>query len=68
MEKVEGLSKIEFNEVVSLATKESYFIFKGQLHKQVDGFATDSPLVPTFDNVFLVYFEKNWLQNCPSDF
>ena len=68
MEKVEGLSKIEFKEVVSLATKESYFIFKGQLYKQVDGFATYSPLVPTFDNVFLVYFEKNWLQNCPSDF
>ena len=68
MEKVEGLSKIEFKEVVSLATKESYFIFKGQLQEQVDGFATGSPLVPTLDNVFLVYFEKNVLQNCPSDF
>ena len=26
-EKVEGLSKIEFKELLSLATKESYFIF-----------------------------------------
>ena len=27
-----------------------------------------SPLDPTLANAFLVYFEKNWLQNCPSDF
>ena len=35
-EKVEGLSKIEFMELLSLATKESYFIFNRKLHKQVD--------------------------------
>ena len=33
MEKVEGLSKIEFKELLSLAAKESYFIFNGQLYK-----------------------------------
>ena len=27
-----------------------------------------SPLVPTMANAFLVYFEKNWIQNCPPDF
>ena len=27
-----------------------------------------SPLSPTLADCFLVYFEKNWLQNCPSDF
>ena len=68
MEKVEGLSKIEFKELLSLATKESYFIFNGQLYKQVDGVAMGSPLGPTLANAFLVHFEKNWLQNCPSDF
>ena len=35
MEKVEGLSKIVCQELLSLATKESYFIFNGQLCKQV---------------------------------
>ena len=35
-EKVEGLSKIEFKELLSLATKESYVIFNRKLHKQVD--------------------------------
>ena len=63
MEKVEGLSKIEFKELLSLATKESYFIFNGQLYKQVDGVAMGSPLGPTLANAFLVHSEKNWLQN-----
>ena len=27
-----------------------------------------SPLGPTLANAFLVHFEKNWLQNFPSDF
>ena len=27
-----------------------------------------SPLGPTLANAFLVYLEKNWLQNCPSAF
>ena len=26
------------------------------------------PLGPTLANAFLVYIEKNWLENCPSDF
>ena len=36
MEELEGLSKIEFKELLSLARKESYFIFNGQLYKQVE--------------------------------
>ena len=67
MEKV-GLSKIEFKELLFLAIKESYFIFNGQHYKQVDGVAMGSPLGPTLVNAFLVHFEQNWLQNCPSDF
>ena len=53
MEKVEGLSKIEFKELLSLATNESYFIFNGKLYKQVGGVAIGSL------NAFLVHFEKN---------
>ena len=68
MEKVEGLSKIEFQELLSLATKEFYFVFNGKLYKQVDGVAMGSPLGPTLANAFLVHFEKNWLQSCPSNF
>ena len=33
LEKVEGLSRIEFKELLSLITKESYLIFNGKLYK-----------------------------------
>ena len=59
-EMVESLLKIEFKKLLSLATKESYFTFNGKLYKQVDG-----PIGSILANV---YFEKNWIQNCPSDF
>ena len=68
MEKIEVLSKTEFKELLPLATKESYFIFNRKLYEQVDGVVMGSPLGPTLTNVFLVHFETNWLQNCPSDF
>ena len=60
-EKAEGLSKIELRELLSLATKESYFIFNRKLYKHVDGVAMASPLGSTLANAFLVHFEKNWL-------
>ena len=66
MEKV-GLSTTEIKELLSLATKESYFIFNGQFYKEVDGVAMRPPLAPTLANAFLVHFEVNWLQNYPSD-
>ena len=64
----EGLPKIEFKELLSHATKESYSIFNGKLRKQVDGVATGSSLGPKLANCFVVYFEKYWLQSCPYDF
>ena len=36
-ETVEGLSKTEFKELLSLATKDSHFIFGETLYKQIDG-------------------------------
>ena len=57
-EKVVGLPKIEFEELLSLATKEFYFIFNGKLYKQVDGVAIGSPLIPTLDNIFLVILKR----------
>ena len=64
-ETVEGLSKTEFKELLSLATKDSHFIFDGTLCKQIDGVPMGSPLGPTLANAFLVYHEKNWLEHCP---
>ena len=52
---IEGLSKIEFKELLSLATKQSYFVFNRKLCKQVHGVAMGSPLGMTLANAFLFW-------------
>ena len=44
---------------MSLATKESYFIFNETLYKQVNGVAMGSSLGSTLANAFLCFYEKN---------
>ena len=60
---VEGLNKSEFKELLSLATKESYFIFNQFLYKQIDGVAMGSPLGPTLANAFFCFYEKRGWNN-----
>ena len=45
---------------------ESSFILHNKLYKQIDGVAMDLPLGPTLANAFLCHYEKNWLNECPS--
>ena len=47
-----------FKEILSLAAKDSHFIFDGTLYKQVDGVAMGS-FGPTLAKAFLFYHEKN---------
>ena len=51
-ERVEGLSWIEFKELLSVATKESYFIFNKKLYKIVDEVPMGSHFDLTLDNRF----------------
>ena len=65
---VEGFTKSELKQLLCLATKESYFIFKGLLYKQTDGVAMGSPLRPCLANAFLSYQKKIWLNSRPQGF
>ena len=67
-ERVEGLSKIEFKKLLSLVTRESYFIFNGKFYKQVHGVVVGLLSSLTLANAFLVYFGKNLPQKYSSDF
>ena len=55
---VEGFTKSELKQLLSLATKESYFIFNGLLYKQIDSVAMGSTLGPSLADAFLSYHEK----------
>ena len=46
-EKVEGLSKIEYKELLPVVANESYFNFNGKLYEQVDGVTMVLPLGAT---------------------
>ena len=50
---IQGINKEEFRSLLSLTTKESYFIFNESLYKQKDGVAVGSELGPTVANTFL---------------
>ena len=63
---IEGISK--FKNLMSLVTRESYFIFNDLLHKQEDGVAVGSSLGLTMANVFLSFYEVKWLEQYPKEF
>ena len=60
---VHGLKKNKFKYLLSLATKNSYFIFN-ILYKQSDVLTMGSPLGPLLGNAFLAHHEQNWLDSC----
>ena len=57
--------KNDFKDLLSLATKESYFIFNKILYKKIDGVAMGSPLQLSQANAFLAHHEQNWLDSRP---
>ena len=65
---VNNFDKNNFRKMLTLATKESYFVFDKNYYKQIDGVGMGSPLGPTLANAFLCHHEKKWLANCPFEF
>ena len=65
---IEGINKSEFENLLSLATQESYFMFNDILYTQKDGVAMGSPLGRTMAKVFLSFYEMKWLEQCPNEF
>ena len=58
----EDLRKSQIKERLSLATKESYFIFNESLNKHIDGAVMSSSLGLTLANAFLSFHNNMWLQ------
>ena len=63
---IQGINKEEFRNLLSLATKESYFVSNKDLYKQKDKVSMGSPLNPTLANSFLCFYKKKWLEKFPS--
>ena len=59
---IQGINKEKFQNILTLATKESCFIFNEVLYKRKDGVAMGCPHDPTLANAFLCFYEKKWLE------
>ena len=66
--KFEGFTREQFKKLLSLAVKNSFFLFNGTYYEQVDGVAMGSPLGPTLANIFLCHWEEIWIKKCPKQF
>ena len=66
--KFEGFTKEQFKKLLTLAVKNSFFLFNGAYYEQVDGVAMGSPLGPTLANIFLCHHEEIWIKKCPKQF
>ena len=51
-----NIPKHDFCNLVNVATKESFFLFKNKCYKQVDAVAMVSPLGPAFANILMCSF------------
>ena len=67
MERLEGLSKIEFKEVLSLATKQSYFIFNPTKVGGLGGWGVGvhGPMSPPPANLFVITGKPLLYQTSP---
>ena len=57
-----------FQDLLNIAVCKSFFLFNGQLFKQVQGLGMVLPLSPTLANIFMSFHEQKWLAVSPIDF
>ena len=63
-----GYDRKTFKKVLDLCTKDNIFLFNELAYKQIDGAPMGACCSPTLANIFLSYYEKRWLDDCPSEF
>ena len=66
--KVKGMLKKHVKGLLTYAVKSLTFMFNDDYYKKVDGVAMESPLGPTLANLFSMYYEIKWFEDCPQQF
>jgi hypothetical protein len=64
--KLQGIWRTDFRDMLLLTTKGTVFYFNDAYYRQIDGVAMGSPLGPALANAFLCYYEKKWIEDCPT--
>ena len=58
------IRKDVFRNLLTVATKELFFMFNNKFYKQIDGVAMGSPLGPAEVNISMCSFGNKWLKGC----
>ena len=58
---VHGMSSSEFRYLLLSATKDSHFLFNGDVYDQIDGVAMGSPLGPVLADIFMSWLEEDFM-------
>ena len=59
------IPKDVFRNLLTVATKQSFFMFNNKFYKQIDGVAMASPLGSALASIFMCSFENKWLKDFP---
>ena len=63
-----GMDKNQFRTFLQKSVLNSFFMFNDKLFKQIEGLRMGLPLGPSFANIFMSFYEQQWLDDCPVDF
>ena len=56
-----NITKKELKKLFLFATSQKHFIFNSKFYNQIDGAAMGSPLAPVLANIFMGFYESEWL-------
>ena len=65
---VMGFTRPLLKKLLELSVLNSFFMFDGSFYQQIEGLGMGLPLGPTFANIFMCFYEKVWLSDCPPHF
>ena len=55
-------TKLELQKSFRIATPETHFTFNGSIFDQIDSVAMGFPLAPALANIFICFYEQNWIE------
>ena len=56
-----NITRKELKILFLFATSQTHFIFNSKFYNQIDGVAMGSALAPVLANIFMGFFESEWL-------